>query len=68
MSETLEPEELLKFMNSYFKRVDAVIHDNEGFVYKFIGEAIMLPAVDLPQQRMEDSSLAQYGAYNREVL
>lgn len=41
LSETMQPQELLNFLNSYFKRMSGSIHENNGFVDKFIGDAIM---------------------------
>ena len=46
MSETLEPQELLNFMNAYFERMNAAIHENDGFIDKFIGDAIMALFID----------------------
>jgi len=41
LSEMIQPQELLNFLNSYFERMNAPIHDNNGFIDKFIGDAIM---------------------------
>jgi adenylate cyclase len=41
LSEKMKPQELMKFLNSYFLRMNAPIHDNKGFIDKFIGDAIM---------------------------
>lgn len=41
LSEKMTPQELLNFLNSYFLRMNAPIHDNKGFIDKFIGDAIM---------------------------
>ncbi len=41
LSETLSPQELLNFLNTYFERMNAPIHANGGFIDKFIGDAIM---------------------------
>lgn len=41
LSEKLQPQELLNFLNAYFARMNAPIHKNDGFIDKFIGDAIM---------------------------
>lgn len=41
LSEKMKPQELMNFLNSYFTRMNAPIHDNNGFIDKFIGDAIM---------------------------
>jgi class 3 adenylate cyclase len=41
LSEGISPQELLKFMNNYFSRMDQPIQENDGFIDKFIGDAIM---------------------------
>ena len=41
LSEQMRPQELMNFLNSYFLRMNAPIHQNQGFIDKFIGDAIM---------------------------
>jgi adenylate cyclase len=41
LSEQMQPHELMKFLNSYFLRMNDAIHQNNGFIDKFIGDAIM---------------------------
>ena len=41
LSETMTPNELMKFLNSYLKFMSEPIRINHGFVDKFIGDAIM---------------------------
>ncbi|MDO6473863.1 adenylate/guanylate cyclase domain-containing protein [Alteromonas sp. 1_MG-2023] len=41
LSEHLSPQELMGFLNSYFLRMNDPIHQNRGFIDKFIGDAIM---------------------------
>lgn len=41
LSETLDPAQLIKMMNAYFKRVVPCIQRNGGSVDKFMGDAIM---------------------------
>lgn len=41
LSEAMNPQQLLNFLNSYFKRMDRVIHHHDGFIDKFLGDGIM---------------------------
>ena len=41
LSEDMQPQELMNFLNSYFLRMNDPIHQNKGFIDKFIGDAIM---------------------------
>jgi adenylate cyclase len=41
LSERMTPQELMNFLNSYFLRMNAPIHQNGGFIDKFIGDAVM---------------------------
>ncbi|MCU7553340.1 adenylate/guanylate cyclase domain-containing protein [Alteromonas sp. ASW11-19] len=41
LSEQMTPQELMNFLNSYFLRMNGPIHQNRGFIDKFIGDAIM---------------------------
>ena len=41
LSETMTADENFKFLNSYLKRMEPIIQNHEGFVDKFIGDAIM---------------------------
>ena len=41
LSEKMRPQELMNFLNSYFLRMNDPIHQNQGFIDKFIGDAIM---------------------------
>jgi adenylate cyclase len=41
LSERMSPQELMNFLNSYFLRMNDPIHQNGGFIDKFIGDAIM---------------------------
>lgn len=41
LSEKMKPQELMNFLNSYFLRMNDPIHQNGGFIDKFIGDAIM---------------------------
>jgi class 3 adenylate cyclase len=41
LSESMMPQDLLRFLNSYLSRMNQVIMSNNGFIDKFIGDAIM---------------------------
>ncbi|MFT2091797.1 adenylate/guanylate cyclase domain-containing protein [Paraglaciecola sp. 2405UD69-4] len=41
LSENMTPQELMNFLNSYFLRMNDPIHQNNGFIDKFIGDAVM---------------------------
>ena len=41
ISETLTPEENFNFINSLLKRVSPLVRSNDGFIDKFMGDAIM---------------------------
>lgn len=41
MAEKMEPYGLFRFLNDYFKKIGPVINSNQGFVDKFIGDAIL---------------------------
>lgn len=40
LSERLTPQETLNFLNAYFMRMNAPIHEHHGFIDKFIGDGI----------------------------
>ncbi|MCP4701903.1 MAG: HAMP domain-containing protein [Gammaproteobacteria bacterium] len=48
MSETMTPRETFAFINAYLGRMEPVIHKHNGFIDKYIGDAIMalFPDVD----------------------
>ena len=41
LSEKMSPQELVDFLNDFFKRMTEPISNNKGFVDKFIGDAVM---------------------------
>ena len=41
LSETLTPQDNFKFINAYLSRMESVIIENQGFIDKYIGDAIM---------------------------
>lgn len=56
LSERMTPQELMKFLNSYFLRMNDPIHQNGGFIDKFIGDAIMA-LFDHPDGENADKAL-----------
>lgn len=71
LSERMSPQELMNFLNSYFLRMNAPIHQNGGFIDKFIGDAIMA-LFDHPdgtsQQKAHDAIQAAIDLRNAIVL
>lgn len=41
LSEKMPPQDVLNFLNAYFREMNVPINENHGFVDKFIGDAIM---------------------------
>ncbi len=41
LSEGMTPEDNFKFINAYLSRMESAILDNNGFIDKYIGDAIM---------------------------
>lgn len=41
LSENMTPQDNFNFLNSYLKRMSPIIRNNEGFIDKYIGDAIM---------------------------
>ena len=41
LSETMKPEDNFKFINSYLSVMEPAITENNGFIGKYIGDAIM---------------------------
>ena len=40
-SESIRPQQVLNFLNAYFKRMNMSIHANSGFIDKFLGDGLM---------------------------
>ncbi len=57
LSETMSPKENFNFINSYLKRMGPFIQNNNGFIDKYIGDAIMA----LFPQNSEDALRAAIG-------
>lgn len=47
LSESMSPEDNFKFLNSYLKNMGPIIRKNNGFIDKFIGDAIMALFTDV---------------------
>jgi len=64
LSENMSPQDILNFLNVYFRRMNQPIHENHGFVDKFIGDAIMA-LFDRPagtdRDKAKDAVLAAIG-------
>lgn len=56
LSEQMNPQQLMNFLNAYFLRMNAPIHENHGFIDKFIGDAIMA-LFDHPNGTLSDKAL-----------
>jgi len=41
LSESMTPEDNFRFINSYLSRMEPIINENNGFIDKYIGDAIM---------------------------
>ncbi|HOD49372.1 MAG TPA: adenylate/guanylate cyclase domain-containing protein [Candidatus Hydrogenedentes bacterium] len=54
MSETMAPEELVQFLNSYFAAMIDIILENEGTLDKFMGDAV-LALFGAPVQHDDDA-------------
>lgn len=57
LSETRDPEELVKLLNRYLERMSKVILAYDGIIDEFIGDAI-LAVFGVPEQRKDDAERA----------
>jgi adenylate cyclase len=57
LSETRDPEELVKLLNRYLERMSKVILSYEGVIDEFIGDAI-LAVFGVPEKREDDAERA----------
>lgn len=62
LSESMSPEENFKFINSYLKKMSPVIEQNNGFIDKFIGDAIMA-IFHLPEEGL-NAAVAMHNELN----
>ena len=53
LSETMSPQDNFNFINSFFKNISPVIRKNDGFVDKFIGDAIMSLFPNKPENAID---------------
>lgn len=70
LSETMSPEDNFKFINSFLKRMQPVIDSNNGFIDKFLGDAIMALFDTKPEDALkaaleQHSTLIQYNEYRK---
>ncbi|MCE9598152.1 MAG: guanylate cyclase [Spirochaetia bacterium] len=70
LSEKMTAEENFRFLNSFLKRMGPVIHKNNGFIDKFMGDAIMALFPESPQQALEAAidMRRELDGYNRHRL
>ena len=68
LSEAMSVEDNFRFLNSYLKRMGPIIHDNNGFVDKFIGDAIMALFSERPDDALNAavSMMRKLRRYNRQ--
>lgn len=65
LSEHLTPEESFKFINSYLSRIVPVIIEHNGFVDKYVGDAIMAL---FPQEKGADMAVRTAIAIQKKLL
>ncbi len=68
MSEKMSPEENFQFINEFLKKMQPVIHSNNGFIDKYLGDAIMA-LFDRNAEDALNAALMQHSAlaiYNQE--
>lgn len=68
LSETLNPVQNFKFLNSYLKRMEPSIQSHGGFVDKYIGDAIMALFRDRADERSADAAVQTALALRRELV
>ena len=52
LSESMSPKENFDFLNSYLKRVSPIIRNNNGFIDKYIGDAMMALFPEVPEDAL----------------
>ncbi len=70
LSEGMTPEENFKFINSYLARITPIIRENNGFIDKYIGDAILALYPGSPEDALRSAIrmveyLAEYNGYRR---
>ncbi len=68
ISETLTPEENLRFLNSYLQAMEPAINDYSGFVDKFIGDAIMALFINTSTALSSTNALHAANAMRRQLI
>ena len=70
LSESMSPQQNLKFLNAYLGRMERVIAQNNGFIDKYIGDAIMALFEGDPDQAVEAAieMLHALHSYNQERM
>ena len=77
LSETLAPEEIIRFLNRYFSHLIQVIQDHQGIIVDFFGDAVLVffDPLDAPIQPMVEKAVRcafrmqeSMEAFNREML
>lgn len=63
LSEKMDPENNFKFINSYFNIMAKVVHDNGGFIDKYIGDAIIAFFPDNPENAIHAAIKMQEELY-----
>jgi two-component system sensor histidine kinase ChiS len=55
LSESMNPKENFDFLNSYLKRVSPIIRNNNGFIDKYIGDAMMALFPEVPEDALRSA-------------
>ncbi|MFW6295877.1 MAG: ATP-binding protein [Halothece sp.] len=70
LSETMTPKENFDFLNSYLSQVGPVIRNHNGFIDKYIGDAVMALFPQSPEEAIQAAIAMQQKVelYNRERM
>jgi class 3 adenylate cyclase len=63
LSESMTPEETFKFINAYLSRMESAILENQGFIDKYIGDAIMALFSGRADDAVKAGIAMQYSLY-----
>lgn len=71
LSEKMSPSDNFNFINSYLKRMNPYIQDHNGFIDKYIGDAIMALFPDSPEDALKsaidmEKEIASYNIHRKE--
>ena len=61
LSEKMSPDDNFRFINSYLKRVGPLVSKNNGFIDKYIGDAVMALFPDKPAEAVSSAVEMQEG-------